>query len=354
MIIRNGGRPISNPINPRQLEAFRGVILTGTMTAAGEMLRISQPAVSRLIRDLEQDLGLHLFERNGARITPTDEALMLYEDVERFFVGSERIREAVAAIRELSAGNLRIAAMPNISLGYLPTILDEFLADRPRVSVVVHSDNAVSVIDLVSRHQFDIGLAYVVSDHPSIRVKPLPETEAVCALPVDHPLAEKETIDARDLIGENLIVLGHTSLLRHNILAAFQSSRVKPRIRLETRYAATACACVSRGLGIAIIDPFVPLTVASDRIAIRAFRPRLTYSFSLIFPARRPPSGLAKEFGDLVHKRITQDFASAIPTHMIPSDQEFVAVPPHDPDESRDQAGHRRRCPVWATLFLQG
>lgn len=280
------------------------------MTAAGEMLRISQPAVSRLIRDLENDLELRLFERKGARITPTDEALALFEDVERLFVGGERIREAAAAIRGLSTGNLRIAAMPNISLGYLPGILKEFLADRPKVSVVVHSDSSVSIIDLVSRQQYDIGLAYVGADHPSIRVEHLPGTEAVCALPIDHPLADRETIDARDLADENFIILGHTSLLRHNILAAFESRHVKPRIRFETRYAATACACVARGLGVAVIDPFVPLSVAGDRIAIRAFRPRIRYGFSLIFPARRPRSGLAGEFGDLVRERITQDFAS--------------------------------------------
>ena len=280
------------------------------MTAAGEMMRISQPAVSRLIRDLEEDLGLQLFERSGARITPTEEALVLFQDVERLFVGSERIRETAAAIRGLSAGNLRIAAMPNISLGYLPAILDEFLADRPKVSVVVHSDSSVAIIDLVSRQQFDIGLAYVAADHPSIRVEALPDTEAVCALPADHPLADRETIDAEDLVDEDFIILGHTSLLRHHIMAAFQARRIKPRIRFETRYAATACACVARGLGVAIVDPFVPLTIASDRIAIRAFRPSINYGFSLIFPSRRPRSGLAEEFGDLVRERLTQDFAS--------------------------------------------
>lgn len=277
------------------------------MTAAGEMLRISQPAVSRLIRDLEQDLGLRLFERNGARITPTDEALMLFEDVERLFVGGDRIRETAAAIRGLSAGNLRIAAMPNISLGYLPGILGEFLADRPKVSVVVHSDSSVNIIDLVSRQQFDIGLAYVAAEQPSIRVEHLPETEAVCALPSGHLLAQREVIDAKDLAAEDLIILGHTSLLRHTILAAFESRHIKPRIRFETRYAATACACVARGLGVAVVDPFVPLSVAGDRIAVRTFRPRIPYGFSLIFPARRPRSGLAGEFGNLVRERITQD-----------------------------------------------
>jgi len=303
------GSPISRPVNPRQLEAFHSVILTGTMTAAGEMMHISQPAVSRLIRDLEEDLGLQLFDRSGAHITPTDDALVLFQDVERLFVGSGRIRETAEAIRGLSAGNLRIASMPNLSMGYLPGLLDEFLGDRPDVSVVLHSDSSVAIIDLVARQQFDIGLAYVATGHPSIRVKDLPPTRAVCALPSDHPLAAKPVIDAEDLATEKLIMLGHTSLLHHHILGAFQTRQIQPHIRFETRYAATACACVARGLGIAIIDPYVPEAIAPNRVVIRPFEPAINYGFSLIFPARRPTSRLAEEFGELILKSITENFA---------------------------------------------
>ena len=100
---------MARPLNPRQIEAFRAVILTGGMTAGGEMLGVSQPAISRLVRDLETELGLKLFERNGAHIVPTAEALILYQDVERLFVGSDRIRDSARAIRDRRSGSLRIA-----------------------------------------------------------------------------------------------------------------------------------------------------------------------------------------------------------------------------------------------------
>ena len=299
---------MANPVSPRQLEAFRAVILTGSMTGAGEMLNITQPAVSRLIRDLEQDLELHLFQRNGARISPTDQARTLYQDVERLFVGGERIREAAAAIRGLSEGSLRIAAMPSLTLGYLPGLVDAFTAERHGVSVILHSDSSVNVVELVARQQFDIGLAFVSSEQPSTRIEALPETEAVCVLPVDHPLAARETLRPRDLAEEDFIILGHTSLLRHHILAAFDADRVAPRLRFETRYSATACAFVAQGLGVAVVDPFVPPVVGGGKIVARRFRPRIGYRFSLIYPARRPRSGLAAEFGDLLRTRMQRDF----------------------------------------------
>ncbi|MBL6929497.1 MAG: LysR family transcriptional regulator [Rhodospirillales bacterium] len=299
---------MARPINPRQIEAFRAVILTGSMTAGGEMLHISQPAISRLIRALETDLELELFERNGAHITPTNEALILYQDVERLFVGGERIREAAAAIRNRSAGTLRIAAMPNISLGYFPKIVQEFLADRPGISIVLHSDSSVNIIDLVAKNQVNLGLAYVPTEQPGVDVRALPIADAVCAVPRNHPLAELPVIHATDLEGADFITLGQSSLLHMHIAAALQSANVQCNSLIETRYASTACAFVARGLGVAIVDPFVVAEVGKDEVVTKPFRPRIPYEFSLIYPQRRPNSGIASEFGETFRRAMERDF----------------------------------------------
>ncbi|MBT3360034.1 MAG: LysR family transcriptional regulator [Rhodospirillales bacterium] len=299
---------MARPINPRQIEAFRAVILTGSMTAGGEMLHISQPAISRLIRALEADLDLELFERNGAHIAPTDEALILYQDVERLFVGGERIREAAAAIRNRSAGTLRIAAMPNVSLGYFPRIIQEFLVDHPGISVVLHSDASVNIIDLVAKNQFNVGLAYVPTDQPGVEIHPLPIVDAVCVLPLDHPLADRPVIHAQDLEGLDFITLGQSSLLRMHIATAIQSANVECNSHIETRYASTACAFVARGLGVAIVDPFVVVEVGKGDVVAKPFRPRIPYEFSLIYPRRRPNSGIAEEFGEMFRKAMERDF----------------------------------------------
>src|ERR687897_862256 len=73
-------------LNPRQIEAFRAVVLTGGVSAAASLINVTQPAVSRMIRDLQQDLGLVLFERRGTGLVPTSEALSLYAEVERAFM----------------------------------------------------------------------------------------------------------------------------------------------------------------------------------------------------------------------------------------------------------------------------
>ena len=96
----------------RQLEAFRALILRQTVTRAADMLHISQPAVTRLINDLETDVGFSLFDRINGRLNPTPEAMVLFEEVERSFAGIDRIAQTAEQIKSLRRGSLHIAGAP--------------------------------------------------------------------------------------------------------------------------------------------------------------------------------------------------------------------------------------------------
>ncbi len=299
---------MAKPINMRQIEAFRAVILTGSMTGAGEMLNISQPAVSRLIRDLERDLDLTLFKRAGARITPNEEALLLNIEVERMFIGNEKIRETAAAIRGVSTGMLRVAAMPNLAVGYLSPLVSRFLDEHPNASVTLHEDSSINIIDLLSRHQYDVGLAYAPMPHPGVEVRPLPPTEAVCIVPKGHPLARQGEIHVRDLEGNDFIRLGSSSLLRHQIHKVMEAANVHCNDRIEVRYAATACTFVSRGLGVSVVDPFAVREAGQAGLVVRPFRPRIPYEFSVVLAAWRPRSRLVDDFVTIVRDHLVRDF----------------------------------------------
>ncbi|MGI9421608.1 MAG: LysR family transcriptional regulator, partial [Hyphomicrobiaceae bacterium] len=97
-------------MNFRQIEAFRAVCETGSMTAAGEALGIPQPAISRLIRDLVQQFDLQLFTRKGARISPTQDAIALQQEVERCFDGLEQVVKFANGLNRSRNEQLRIAA----------------------------------------------------------------------------------------------------------------------------------------------------------------------------------------------------------------------------------------------------
>jgi len=100
-------------INSRQVEAFRATMLTGSVTEAAALMTVTQPAVSRLLRDLQALLKMELFERRGTGLVPTAAAMALYTEVERSFVGLERITAAAEEIRGRRTGSLRAtSALP--------------------------------------------------------------------------------------------------------------------------------------------------------------------------------------------------------------------------------------------------
>ncbi len=194
-------------INSRQVEAFRAMMLTGSVTEAAKLISVTQPAVSRLLRDFQALLKMELFERRGTGLVPTAAATALYTEVERSFVGLERITAAAEEIRGRRIGSLRIAALPALSNGYLPRLAGHFLKQRPNLNLAFFGVISPIVIDWVLNNQCDIGFAEIPIVHsglPSLRLPPLPR---VAVLPTGHHLAAKEVLEPRDFEGETFISL---------------------------------------------------------------------------------------------------------------------------------------------------
>lgn len=135
----------------RQVEAFRAVMRTHGMTSAAQMLSISQPAVSRLIADMELGLGLKLFERNGPRLKPTDNALRLMEEVERVFLGLHQIEQAARTIKRFPQTLMRIAAPPFLSLEYVAVVVGALRRAYPELRFSIHTDSSMSIADQIAR-----------------------------------------------------------------------------------------------------------------------------------------------------------------------------------------------------------
>ena len=178
-------------LNPRQIEAFRAVVLTGGVGAAATLINVTQPAVSRLIRDLQHHLGLTLFERRGTGLIPTSEALSLYAEVERAFVGLERIAETATELRTRRAGYLRIAALPALANGFLPRFVGRFLAERPKLNIVLSGLVSHAVVTAVAQGQCDLGFAESSIEHAAVQLEHMPTAPYVAVLPQGHRLARK-------------------------------------------------------------------------------------------------------------------------------------------------------------------
>jgi DNA-binding transcriptional LysR family regulator len=280
----------------RQIEAFRCLMVTGSMTQAARIMGVTQPAISRLLKDLQADLGLVLFEKRGTGVVPTAEATALYGEVERSFVGIDRIRASAEEIRTRRTGSLRIAALPALANGFLPRFAGQFLAERPQLDLGLFGVISPLVIDWVANRQCDIGFAELPSANPGLDAIPMPTLARVAVVPENHRLARKSAITARDFEGENFISLKHGAGSRYKIDRVFFDRNIARVMRVETHLSEIMCGLVSSGFGVAICDPFTAAEFVGRGVVARPFRPRIPFEFGVLYPPGPQPSRIAEEF----------------------------------------------------------
>ena len=288
--------PYMSKPNPRQIEAFRALMLTGSTVRAAEQMHVTQPAVSRLVRDLQQALGLTLFERRGARLVPTREAIALFAEVERSYVGLDRIAQSARHLRERRAGVLRVAAMPALCNGFLPRFAGAFLAERPELDFALFGLVSNTVLDWVVSEQCDLGFAAAPVEHADVAAQKLPAVRYVAVVPEGHRLASRRALRPRDFAGEAVVALGPTTPSRFRVDDVFSRHGVTRKIRVETPLSEIACALVASGVGISVVDPFTAAEYSRRGVVVRPFEPAIEFQIAALHPPHRQPSAIAREF----------------------------------------------------------
>lgn len=247
-------------MNFKQIEAFRAVMMSRSMTTAAGLLHTSQPNISRWIAMLERKVGFQLFQRVGTKLIPTAEAEAFYTDVERAFVGLESLDESASSIRQRGTGLLRIGAVGSIAESVLPDAIAIFRRDFPDIPVLLNVDRSEVVAKWTATGFCDIGFCSVPTDLPGLHFEDINVARGVCIVPRTHRLASRSVVEPVDFDGEPFISLPAESANRREIDRHFASAaRV---LSIETPYATTICKMVGRGLGVSIVSPIVSRAAA--------------------------------------------------------------------------------------------
>ncbi|MWL89741.1 LysR substrate-binding domain-containing protein [Cupriavidus sp. SW-Y-13] len=278
----------------KEIDAFRAVMRSGSMTAAASELYTSQPNVSRLIAQLETTTGLTLFTRSAGRLTPTEEGLAFLREVDRAFVGLDALKDAARNIRQFGKGRLRIATVPSLAMTVLPTVLQRFHADHPDVYVAMETGSTQLVADWVGSRYCDLGLVSYLPPAAVTEAQPIADVAGCCVLPHGHRLAGLDVITPADLAGESFISMTHGDGLRASIDAAFADDD-RRIMHFETPYGATICRMVALGMGVGIVNPLVARMHGND-LVIRPFAPRIPFVSYLLLARNRPANVLVERF----------------------------------------------------------
>ncbi|MBN3562223.1 LysR substrate-binding domain-containing protein [Aliamphritea spongicola] len=299
----------------RQLQAFREVMRTGSISEAARVLNRTQPAVSSMIASLEEELGIQLFERQRGRLIRQPEAVYFFEETEAIL---ERLQQSARTMKEIASlkeGRLRIACMPASSQFIMPRLVADFIRDKPKVKVSMMMRASAVIEEWIASQQYDVGLAETPPPNAALAVETF-ELPCVCAMPKDDPLASREYIQPRDIADQPLAVLqeDHPNLIATR--RAFKAAKAGFNPRFELRNFQPALTLVEEGLCYTICDPMTASSYfdyreGESKLVFRPFLPVVPLSVSILQPAHRPASRLAAAFIDILRQdmqRIARQF----------------------------------------------
>ena len=286
----------------RQVEVFRAVMNTGNVTQAAQSLHTSQPTVSRELARLEQVLHLNLFDRVRGRLRPTAQALALLEEVQRSYLGLERIAAAAKSLREFTQGQVAIACLPALAHGLLPQAVQRFAAAHPQVGVSITPQESPLLEEWLTEQRFDLGLCERTHAPAATTIAPLLQADEVCVLPDGHPLLARRVLRPKDFAEQRFVSFASTDPYRQQVDAMFEQQGVRRQLALETASAASVCALVRQGLGVAIVNPLTAMELAGTGLQVRPLSVSIAFVVTLVLPQLRPASALRDAFVKCLHE----------------------------------------------------
>lgn len=289
-------------VSTRQLQAFLALALSRNFTRAATAVHLSQPAFSALIRQLEESLGVRLFDRSTRHVALTAEG-------EEFEVAARRVlaefEAAWSGMRERAArerGRVSIALLPSLAADWLPAVLADFRAAYPGIELAVADVLSEPCIEHVRGGRADFALAATRAETPELRAELFCSDHFHLVCPAAHPLAKLRDPRPRDLAPWPFIHLSRTSSVRQYIDAATHPQRL-PAV-LEVDQLATVAGMVRAGLGVSVVPALTLYQFRSSDLAIRPLRwPGLTRRIYLVRRRDRGLSVAAQGFYDWVMAR---------------------------------------------------
>ncbi len=258
----------------RHVEAFKAVMEQGSVSLGAAALNISQPAMSKLISNLEADTGLRLFDRLKGRLIPTDQALRLRDEVQRLFVGLGDVESAVEAIRRQEQGQLLIGTVPVLSGTFIEQAMTGFLKSNGGIFCSVEPLSSQAIISQLVARTLDVGVVGPTVSHPDVDLEPLMEHPLVCVMPLGHPFTTKRSVTADDLDGAAYVGFSTTTIMRRLVDETFRGLRIEPDVVLVAGGSPTVCQFVAAGFGVSLVHPLMA-SDHLDRLVVRPFVPEI-------------------------------------------------------------------------------
>lgn len=282
-------------MNLKSLRAFQLIVESGSLTAASKTLGLSQPAVSRLIAMLENELKLSLFSRSGRTLRVTEKGAAFYKATRHILTGLSEIPRLAKEI-ETNDKQLKLVTTPRIAQGLISPAIERMRRQNPALRFSIDVLSRFDLDNLAGLRRFDLAIASLPVTHALVELTnhTLFNVRLEAVMRKDHALAARKHVTAADLAGENLIGLWDDQLWRQQINEFMRAGGASGRYVVETRSSLMACQLAIDGAGVAVFDRLSARGMDLDAVTFRPLEPERWIAFGYVHHTDQKLSANAK------------------------------------------------------------
>jgi LysR family transcriptional activator of glutamate synthase operon len=277
----------------RHLRYFEAIARLNHVTKAALELHVAQPALSKQLRDLEEELGVTLFDRVGRRVQLTEAGAALLPHARAILGQVEAARAAMAERIGLQRGLATVGAPPTVGTHLLPSALAAFNTRYPGIELRLREAGIATLLEQLAAGLADLAVVALPVDDPDLTVAPLFSEELVLAVAPQHPLAHRSSVRLSDMANEAFVLSPPNYELRETTLVACRQAGFAPRVVLDGGEMDTLLRFVAAGLGVALV-PQLAVADLTDLVPLHISDQKLRRSLAIVWRGDRVASPAAR------------------------------------------------------------
>ncbi|UAK25042.1 LysR family transcriptional regulator [Sphingomonas nostoxanthinifaciens] len=296
-------------MNLRQIEVFHAVYKAGSISAASRLLNVSQPSVSKVVKHAETRLGFSLFQLVRGRLVPTDEAHLLFRDVEDLHERIDIFQRTARNLRTSVEGCIRLGVLPSLALSVTPAAIARFRHIAPRVTFEVHAVHHDSFREALGSRECDIVIGHHLFRDPALASVPMGQGSVGVLFRRDALPEAGATVDLDMLRDKEVISFAPGVAIADLVGPAAYPFTAELRRSIVVRSVYIAAAMAREGAGIAIVDEFTARGFVSSDLCFRPLAPAVTFQLEALHLAEHPLSRVARGFLDAKRAMLSEPIA---------------------------------------------
>ncbi len=280
----------------KHLQYFIQVTHFKSFTKAAEHLFITQPTISKMIKNLETELGVELFDRSRKQLTLTDAGRVVLEQAKLIDRAFNNLEREVESLSDLHKGHIRIGLPPIIDSSFFPNIIGRFHAQYPNITYQLVEDGSKKIEEAIENDLLDIGVIVLPTNNELFHTFLFLEEDIKLILHQNHPLAQNVVVDLSKLQHEDFILFNKDFVLHDLVVSSCKIAGFTPRIITESSRWDFIEEMVACELGVALLPESLCSHLHNRVRSVKIINPSMSWKLGIIWSKNRNTSFAAKEW----------------------------------------------------------